>query len=162
VGAAAQKPPAAAAEPRVDVKRLMLGILYPAANVVFAAQDDITKLPAADDPSTSPNPLTSTYGGWDAVQNASLALLESSRWLNQPRRCSNGRAAPVKRPDWQAFVQLMRTASVKAYQAAQSKSQDAMVDVSGTVTKACDACHKVYRDRPGKSGKPDICAIPVG
>ena len=41
----------------------MRGILYPASNVIFAAQEDITKLPVAADPSVSPNPLTSTYGG---------------------------------------------------------------------------------------------------
>ena len=42
-----------------------------------------------------------------------------------------------------------------AYKAAQSKNQDAMLDVSGTVTDACMACHEVYREKPG--GVKDRC-----
>src|SRR5262245_47524177 len=82
-GAAAVKPaaPAAAAVSRADATllQLMRGILYPASNVIFAAQDDLGKLVQPPDPSVSPNPLTSTYGGWTAVENAGLALAEAAK-----------------------------------------------------------------------------------
>src|SRR5262245_38825015 len=64
-----------------NLQQLMRGILYPSSNVIFAAQGDLAKFPAAPDASTSPNPLTSSYGGWQAVENAGLALVESANLL---------------------------------------------------------------------------------
>src|SRR5688572_11531906 len=58
-----------------NLAQVMRGILFPASNVIFAAQSsDPATVKPADDPSTSPNPLTSRYGGWDAVGNAGIAL----------------------------------------------------------------------------------------
>src|SRR3954447_20625401 len=94
---------ALAQAPKLDANllQLMRGTLYPASNVLFAAQEDLSKQPAAGDPSISPNPLTTTYGGWPAVENAGLAIAETSRLLLLPgRMCSNGRPAPVARADW--------------------------------------------------------------
>src|SRR3982751_1166766 len=65
---------AAQQKPDANLLQLMRGTLYPASNVLFAAQDDLSKQPAAADAATSPNPLTSTYGGWTAVENAGLAI----------------------------------------------------------------------------------------
>jgi hypothetical protein len=133
-----------------NLQQLMRAILYPSSNVIFAAQSDLAKFPAAPDASTSPNPLTSSYGGWQAVENASMALVESANLLLIPgRACANGRPVPVRRPDWIKYAQGLRQAGLAAYKAAQSKNQDAMVDVSGTVTDACMACHDVYREKPG-------------
>jgi hypothetical protein len=126
----------------------MRGVLFPASNVVFAAQDDLGKFPAAPDPAVSPNPLTNTYGGWQAVENAALALAESANLTLMPgRMCSSGRLAPVRRADWVKYTQGLREAGLAAYKAAQMKSQDAMVEASGTVSDACSACHDVYRKK---------------
>jgi len=134
----------------------MRGIVYPSSNVIFAAQGDLTKIPPATDPATSPNSLSSTYGGWEAVQNAALALAESATLVAIPgRKCANGKPVPVQRADWAKFVQGLRTAGLAAYKAAQSKNQDAMVDASGTVAEACSACHDVYREKRG--GLQDRC-----
>ena len=159
-GTAASRARAAAVTttPKIEANllQLMRGVLYPSSNVIFAAQDDLAKFPAAADPSTSPNPLTSSYGGWQAVENAGLALAESANLLLLPGRlCSNGRPAPVRRADWMKYVQGLRQAGMAAYKAAQSKNQDAMVEVSGTVTDACAACHDVYREKKG--GLNDRC-----
>ena len=35
-----------------------------------------------------------------------------------------------------------------AYKAAKSKNLDAMIEVSGTISDACLACHEKYRDVP--------------
>ena len=146
----------AAAKPDATLLQLMRGILYPASNVVFAAQEDLSKYTPRADPSASPNPLTSTYGGWDAVENASLALAESSRLvLVTGRVCSNGKIAPVQRADWKQFAAGLREAALKSYKAAQTKSTDNMLDAAGEVSEACAACHMVYREKPG--GNKDRC-----
>src|SRR5580765_3163649 len=86
--AQAPKPAAPRPAPKLDANllQLMRGTLYPASNVLFAAQEDLKKQPAAADPSVSPNPLTTTYGGWPAVENAGLAIAETSRLLLLPGR----------------------------------------------------------------------------
>jgi hypothetical protein len=138
----------------VDLLHVMRGILFPASNVVFAAQEDMTAWKPAADPSTSPNPLTSTYGGWAAVENASLALVESANLLLIPgRQCSNGKPAPVQRADWIKFVQGLRDAGMSAYKAAQTKNQDVIVEATGNLADACSACHDVYREKPGAGNR---------
>ena len=109
-----------------------------------------------EDAATSPNPLTNTFGGWQAVENAGLAIAESSRLLTIPGRvCSNGRAVPVARADWIKMTADLRKAGVAAYQAAKKKSTDAIVEVAGTVSDACQACHDKYREKKG--GEKDRC-----
>jgi hypothetical protein len=152
-------PPAAApAAPKLDANllQLMRGILYPASNVIFAAQEDLSKQPKPADEATSPNPLTSTYGGWTAVENAGLALAEASRLIVIPGRvCSNGKLAPVQRADWVKYTAGLRKAGLDAYAAAKKKDTDAIVNVAGTVSDACQACHDVYREKKG--GVKDRC-----
>ena len=147
-----------ATAPKIEANllQLMRGIVYPASNVIFAAQDDFGKQPVPPDASTSPNPLTTTYGGWQAVENAGLALSESANLILMPGRlCSNGKPAPVRRADWIKDVQKLRDAGRAAYDAAKKKDRDAMVDVSGTISDACSACHDVYREKKG--GEKDRC-----
>src|SRR5215471_2779191 len=159
--AAAQAPargaaPAPTAKPDANLLQLMRGILYPASNVIFAAQEDLSKQPKPADEATSPNPLTSTYGGWTAVENAGLAIAEASRLIVIPGRvCSNGKLAPVQRADWIKYTAGLRKAGLDAYAAAKKKDKDAIVDVAGTVSDACQACHDVYREKKG--GEKDRC-----
>src|SRR5215470_4965358 len=151
-GAAAPAP----AKFDANMLQLMRGVLYPASNVLFAAQDDLSKQPKPADASTSPNPLTSTYGGWTAVENAGLAIAEASRLIVIPGRvCSNGKPAPVQRADWVKFTASLRKAGLDAYTAAKKKNTDAIVEVAGTVSDACQACHDVYREKKG--GEKDRC-----
>jgi hypothetical protein len=141
-----------------DLRQLMRGIFFSASNVVFAAQDDVGKIKQAEDAAVSPNPLTSIYGGWEAVQDAAVTLSDASNLLLLPGRlCSNGQAVPVNRPDWAGFVQTLRNASARAYQAALTKNTDQMVTVSYTLSLACDACHKAYRDKYQKLGNQKVC-----
>lgn len=150
-GAAARgAAPASSARVESNLAQLMRGIVFPSSNVVFAAQNDLNEFKPAADPSVSPNLLTSTYGGWQAVESAALALSESANLIVLPGRvCSNGKPVPVQRADWQKYANGLRDAGRAAYKAAQSKNQDNMVDAAGTVAEACMACHDVYRDKPG-------------
>jgi len=149
----AAQTPSAEAPPQVhaDMNQLMRGVLYPAANVVFSAQADNPgeiKFVPGHDPNMSTDPLTSTFGGWQAVENAALALAESANLLSiAGRNCSNGVPAPTKDPAWTTFVQEVRDASMKAYRAAQAKDQDKMIDTADTLSTACAGCHRKFRDR---------------
>src|SRR5262252_3732011 len=134
-----------------DLNQLMRGVLYPAANVVFFAQADNpaeVKFRPGQDPSMSTDPLTSSFGGWLAVESAALALAESANLLTiAGRTCSNGAPVPTNDPAWATFVQQLRDASMKAYAAAQTKEQDKMIAISETLNAACAGCHRKWRDR---------------
>ena len=144
-------PTPAPQEVHADLNQLMRGVLYPAANVVFFAQadnpGDVKPVPGHD-PSMATDPLTSTFGGWLATENAALALAESANLLLIPGRlCSNGTPAPVTDPAWATFVRSLRDAGMKAYAAAQAKDQDKMIAISETVSASCSGCHRKWRDR---------------
>jgi hypothetical protein len=148
----AQTPAATAVPPApADMNQLMRGVLYPAANVVFFAQADNpadVKFVPGHDPNMSTDPLTSTFGGWVAVENAALALAESATLLSVPgRRCANGVPVPTTDPAWVAFVQQVRDGGVKAYAAAQAKDQDKIIEASEILNTSCSGCHRKWRDR---------------
>jgi hypothetical protein len=147
--------------PVMTVNQLMRGILFPLGNAVFFAQsDDPDALGRDPQPSTSPNPLTGIFGGWQAVENSALALAESADLLLiAGRACSNGEMVDVDDADWIRFVDDLRQKSVAAYEAALTKDQDAMVDASGNLSEACFACHRVYRREPTR-GDPTQRCIP--
>jgi|SRR5213593_5253655 len=153
----APQKPGSGAQIHANLRQLMRGILYPNSNVVFAAQStNPADMKPADDPTTSPNPLTSTYGGWVAVENSALALAESANLLTIPgRQCANGRPVPLQNADWGNFVQGLRDAGMTAYKAAQSKNQDQILEAADALTTACSNCHDKYREKPG--GEADRC-----
>jgi hypothetical protein len=130
--------------------QLMKGILYPSSNVIFAAQNEnpADVKPAAD-PATAVNPLASSYGKWEAVENSGLAIAEAANLLLVPgRKCSNGRDVPLQNPDWPQLVQGLRDAGMTVYKAAQSKNQDNILMAADTMTEACANCHDKYREKP--------------
>ncbi len=133
-----------------DMLQVMRSILYPAANVIFTAQsEDPEGFEPAARMSTSPNPFTGAYGKWQAVELAGVALAESANLLMIPRLCGNGRPAPVQDAEWQLWVQEVRDAGMAAYAAAQTKSQEAILDAAGAVSDSCLHCHRQYRQVPG-------------
>ena len=146
------KPTAAAPAMQVkaDLRQLMRGTLFPASNIVFAAQDqNPADVPPAKDPATATNLLASAYGKWEAIENSALALSEVANLLMLPgRKCANGLPVPIKNADWAKFVQGLRDAGTAAYAAAQTKNQDKIVDVADVMTTACANCHDKYREKP--------------
>ena len=150
----AQAPPApanAAQQIHADMNQLMRGVLYPAANVVFFAQaDDPEEASKAfnGDPAMATDPLKAAFGGWQAVQNAALALAESANLLTmEGRRCSNGTPVPTGDPSWVKFSQELRDASMKAYTAAQARSIEKVFEASEVLSANCAGCHRQWRDR---------------
>jgi hypothetical protein len=134
-----------------NLAQVMRGILFANSNVIFFAQGkDPAALKPVDDPSSSTDPLTDTYGGWVAVENSAIAISESANLLTIPGRlCSNGKPVPIKNADWPKFVEGLRAAGMTAYKAAQTKNEDKMLDAADAVTTACMNCHVKYRDVSG-------------
>lgn len=130
------------------VLQVMRGILFPSSNVIFAAQsDDPEKVAKAEDPATATDPLKSAYGGWEAVMNAGVALSESTRLLEVPRACSNGKPAPIDGETWKKGLTDLRAAGMAAYEAGKAKDQDKVLDAADKVVTACSTCHDVYREK---------------
>ena len=156
-GAKAQPKAAAPGSPQVEANlaQLMRGSLYPASNVVFAAQgEDPAKFPEAKDPSAATDLLASTYGKWQAVENSALAMAESANLLMLPgRRCSNGVPVPTGNADWPRLVQGLRDAAMISYKAAQAKDQDKILMAADALTTACANCHDKYREKPNTADR---------
>jgi hypothetical protein len=151
--------PSSAPQAHANLNQLMRGILFPNSNVIFAVQsDDPTKQKGPREPSAATDPLTGLYGGWEAVENSSLAIAEAANLLVMPRRCSNGRMAPVQNADWQKFVQGLRDVGMEGFKVAQKKDQDAIVEFTDKMSVACANCHDVYRDKtPQQGGVKNRC-----
>ena len=143
-GTLAQAP---APRPASTVQQLMQAILFPNANVIFAAQgDDPDAIPRDAQPSASTNPLTGLYGGWQAVENSGLALLESADLLSLPGRvCANSTLAPVGESQWKAAVQQLRESAGAAVAAARARNQEQISGVAEKLTESCSSCHRIYR-----------------
>ncbi len=141
--------PAPAAAPAANLNQLMRGLFFPDSNVVFATQrvDPATIKPASE-PSAATDPLDGVFGGWQAVENSALTIVDASDLLMTPgRTCSNGEAVPINAPDWIMFVDQLREAGRVAYKAAQSKNIDNMFEASDVLNTACANCHNRYRRR---------------
>lgn len=145
---------AQAPAPRVHgtLNQVMRGILFPNSNIVFDTQDQDPAKPDKELPSAEV--FSGTYGGWEAVENAAIALGESASLVALPGRvCANGRPVPLGDPEFQQALQGLRDVAALSLKAAQSKNKDAMVDVADRMSSACAACHDVYRDKI-VNGKP--------
>ena len=145
-------------QPRIyaNMVQLMRGTLYPQSNVIFTAQvEDPASFKPAAHQSTSSDPFTSAYGGWEAVENSGLAMAETAALLLVPRQCSNGKPAPVQAADWQMWVQELREASMGVYKAGQAKNDDVVLEAADKLATACLHCHAKYRNVPG--GVPNRC-----
>jgi hypothetical protein len=129
--------------------QLMKGILYPSANVFLDSESENPDgVPPAKDPSMATNPLASTYGKWEAVENSALAIAEAANLLTIPgRKCSNGSSVPTGDPDWPRLVERLREAGLAGYKAAQSRNHEKILQATGALNAACSTCHERYREK---------------
>jgi len=148
-----------ASPPVATFNQIMRGILFPLGNTVFYAQaDDPAALPRDPMPSASTNSLTGIFGGWQAVENSALGLVDTAPLLRIPgRMCSNGETVDVENADWIRFVDDYRQKSLATYEAVLTKDQDAIVLASGDLSEACLACHRVYRREPTPGDASQRC-----
>ena len=133
------------------LNQVMRGILFPSSNVLFDVQ---TRDPGAGskggvaraDAATPSNRYGDVYSPWQVVDAAAISIADIGPVLMQPRRCENGKPAPVDRDDWKKYVQGVVDAGRAAYRASQMRSQDAVSEATNVISDACAKCHRVYRD----------------
>ena len=137
--------------PVANLAQLMRAVTFPNSNVIFNVQ---LKDPGAQVlPAPGARPFdyvewgSTVYPGWQAIDLAALALVESTPLFLAPgRRCENGRPVPVDRADWKQYTEELVEAGRAAYRASQSRSVDAVIEVADQLNNACDNCHTIYRD----------------
>ena len=142
--------------PAGSVAELMRAIAFPNANIIFNLQlrnpSDETKVDVGR-PFDYRQWGSTIYPGWLAVDQAAIALIETSPMLLTPgRKCQNGRVAPVDRADWRQAVEDLVEISKVALDASKARDFDSFVEISETMNEACDSCHRVYRDTGGVEG----------
>ena len=145
VAAAGAVPLAAVA----NLAQFMRGITFPNANIIFNTQ---LKDPAQEKPKM-PVPYdyvlwgNTVYYGWDKIDQAALALQETSALFLLPgRRCQNGRPVPTNKADFQKFTHDLIDFAGQLYKASQSRNQETVSAMSEKLNETCANCHKVYRD----------------
>ena len=152
-----EQAPAPAAKPYGNLAQVMRGIPFPNSNIIFDTQTTdpgATQKPTEGAGASASAQFSSVYGGWQAVENAAIALQETANLIMIPgRMCENGRPAPVDNEDYRKFATALADAGAATLKAAQSKNLDAMVEVSGTVSEACAMCHEIYRDKPDEKDR---------
>ena len=138
-----------------NLAQFMRGVTFPNANILFNVQ---VKDPGQDKP-RPPVPFDYTqwgntvYYGWQAVDQAALALIESTPLFMVPgRRCENGRTVPTNKADFQRYTQELIDLSREFYRVSQSRKMEAVAEMAEKLDTACANCHKVYRDVGTKEG----------
>ena len=148
----------AAFPPVANLAQLMRGIFFPSSNLIFEVQghdpgakkDDKPYEPGANDNFSWAQWGAGIYSPWEIVDYAALSIADAAPLLLAPgRRCENGRPVPVEKDDWKKFTQQLIEVGKAAYKASQSRSQEAVSDVSNDLADACLQCHERYRDKPG-------------
>ena len=137
--------------PVANLAQLMRAVTFPASNVIFNVQLKDPGAQVLPAPGTRPFDYvewgSTVYPGWQAIDLAALALVESTPLFLAPgRRCENGRPVPVERADWKQYTEALVEAGQAAYRASQSRSVDAVIEVADQLNNACDNCHTIYRD----------------
>jgi Cytochrome C' len=167
IAACSSPPPPPAPMPMSDANlaQVMQAIPFHNSNIIFDAQANDPGAPppeAAKGGSAAEAGATSlykaVYGGWTAVENASIALSESATLILLPRNCRNGKPAPVDQEDFKKYAEGLVEAGKVSLAAARAKDPDKIVEAAGVVTEACQACHMVYRDTEDEK---DRCTPPA-
>jgi hypothetical protein len=141
--------PAFTPQAHANLAQMMRGIPFTFSNIVFDAQTEDPGAPKkpAEVGAGATSTFRNVYGGWQEVENSALALSESATLMMQPGRlCENGKPVPINDEQYRKGAETLVAAGRAAYKAAQSKNQDAIVEVSDTVATACASCHEPYRD----------------
>ena len=87
------------------------------------------------------------YYGWTAVEQAVLALKETTPLFLLPgRRCQNGRPVPVQNADFQKFTHDLVSFTDELWKAVQTRKQETVSDLSEKLNETCANCHVLYRD----------------
>jgi len=147
--------------PTANLAQFMRAITFYNANVLFNVQ---VKDPGGPKPGM-PVPFDyvewglANYFGWQAVDQAALALMESSPLFLAPgRRCENGQPVPVDRADFRQYTEELIEVGREAFRLSQARDAQALAEFSERLDAACANCHRVYRDAASEGAvRADKC-----
>jgi hypothetical protein len=114
-------------QPVGTVRQIMLGIVMPASDVIFAVPGQAPK----DDKE------------WATVQNSALMLAETGNLLMLPGRAKDKGA-------WIKNAKALVEAGSEAFKAANAKDAKALEDIGNKIDETCEACHALYLPKPPK------------
>ena len=162
---AAQPPAAPAAtassggflpQPEGNLAEFMRAIAFPNANIIFNVQVKDPGNQPKKQPAAAPFDYvewgTTVYSGWLAIDQATVAITETAPLLLTPRRCQNGKPAPVERADWKQYVAALVEVGKEAHRVSRARNFEGFIEISEKLNDACANCHKVYRDKGGTEG----------
>ena len=118
--------------PVASVKQIMIGIVAPAATVVFESVGTIVS--AAGIEERAPK----TDEDWAVVGSSGAALVESGNLLVMGDRA-------VDREDWVKMSRALSEAGMLVLKATEAKSADGVLAAGATVNETCDNCHRKYQ-----------------
>jgi mono/diheme cytochrome c family protein len=147
--------------PKANLAQLMRGVTFYNANVLLNVQLRDPGEPKGEPPVPFDYALWGqwNYHGWQSVDNAALALMETTPLFLVPgRRCENGQPVPVERADFQRYTHELIGLAQEYYRVAQTRDAQAVADMSEKLDVACANCHRVYRDAASEGAvRTDKC-----
>jgi len=138
-----------------NLAQFMRAVTFPNANIIFNTQlyDPGKEKPKMPIPYDYVLWGKTVYYGWEAVDEAILALRDTSPMLLLPgRKCQNGRPVPIQNADYQQAVKDLVAFTDELWKAAQTRNQDTVSALSEKLNDTCANCHKVYRDVSASGG----------
>jgi mono/diheme cytochrome c family protein len=138
-----------------NLAQFMRAVTFPNANILFNTQlyDPGKEKPKMPIPYDYVLWGKTVYYGWEAVDEAILALRDTSPMLLLPgRKCQNGRPVPIQNADYQKAVKDLVAFTDELWKAAQTRNQETVSDLSEKLNDTCANCHKVYRDVSASGG----------
>jgi hypothetical protein len=118
--------------PVATVKQIMIGIVAPAAKVVFESVGTIVS--AAGIVEKSPK----TDEEWAEVGSSAAALVESGNLLVMGDRA-------VDREDWVKMSRALSAAAMSALEATEAKNAEGVLAAGASINESCDNCHRKYQ-----------------
>lgn len=129
---AAAPPPAPSLPPVASVKQLMIGVVTPAAYVVFDSVSTIVDAKGVQE--NQPR----TDEEWTRVGASAAMLIESANMLLIGTRA-------IDQGDWVTMSKAMADAGRMALEAAEAKDAEGILAAGEVINMSCDNCHQKYQ-----------------
>jgi hypothetical protein len=109
-------------KPVVSMRELMLKIVYPYSDAVFYVEREAPE----------------NVAQWNALETKALTLAEMGNLMMAPGRAYN-------QDQWMKDAQLLVNVGTAAYNAAQARNLQALIDLNAELYESCQSCHEHFR-----------------
>ena len=117
--------------PVADVRQIMVGIVAPAASVIYDSVATTVTAAGVDEK------VPRTDAEWMHVANNAAMLAEAGNLLvMEDRAVDDG---------WVKISRDLTAAATRALKAAEDRSPDGIIDAGGAINETCDGCHAKYQ-----------------